>query len=304
MGESHKERATLNVNGEIVTITNPMKKLWNGITKSDYLRYLITVSEYMLPFLKDRMLTVIRYPNGIEGEAFYQKNCPEYAPSYINTFRDDDTNFILCSNLQSLLWLGNQGAIEFHIPFQPVQFHGPSEIVFDLDPPSREEFSLAIEAAHILKEAFDKLHLTSYLKTSGNKGIQLLIPIKDGEFTYEETRIFTDFIANFLVKTAPKWFTIERLKKNRDNKLYVDFIQHAFGKTIIAPYSLRGNKDALVSTPLDWAEVTSRLRPEQFPMAEIVTRIKQGKNPFKTYDSSKSKNDLRKVIDGICANKA
>jgi DNA ligase D len=274
MGATKNERAKLTINHNEVVITNPTKKLWPTITKSEYINYLITVSPLLLPILKKRLLTVIRYPNGVQNDAFYQKNSPENIPNFVETKMNDGKKYILCSNLETLIWLGNQGAIELHIPFQQYDENGPREIVFDLDPPSRDDFKLAIEAALIIKEIFEKLNVASYIKTSGNKGMQIIIPIQPNTFTYDETRKFTSFIAAYLIKKEPRWFTIERLKKNRNERLYVDFIQHAEGKTIIAPFSVRGNEDALVSTPLHWLEVTRQLNPSTFTMAEVIKRIK------------------------------
>jgi bifunctional non-homologous end joining protein LigD len=226
----------------------------------------------MLPFLRERDLTVIRYPHGIEGEKFFQKNCPDYAPDFVRTHRSGDIDYIVCSDLATLIWLGNQLAFELHVPFQTIHSSGPSEIVFDLDPPSRDEFHLAVEAALIIKEILNRLNLTSFIKTSGNKGLQVYIPLPENAFNYDDTRKFTQFVADFLTEKEPTWFTTERLKKNRGRRLYVDYLQHAEGKTIVAPYSVRGNEEALVSTPLEWREVTRDLRPEQFPIDMITKR--------------------------------
>ena len=140
--------------------------------------YLQRISPYMLPFLKDRLLTVIRFPHGVPGESFYQKNSPDYVPDFVATKKMDDINYIMCNDIETLLWLGNQLALEFHIPFQTVHTNNPTEIVFDLDPPSVKEFSLAVEAAQQMKVIFDQFRLHSFVKTSGGKGIQLYIPIR------------------------------------------------------------------------------------------------------------------------------
>lgn len=162
-----------------VTITHPDKPLWKNktITKQDYLEYLMAISPYMLPFLTNRLLTVIRYPHGMYGESFYQKNRPDYTPDFIKTVTSENIDYIVCNDRKTLAWLGNQLAFEFHIPFQTVHSKGPSEIVFDLDPPSREYFHLAVKAALILKEVFEGLKLLSFIKLSGNKGLQIYIPL-------------------------------------------------------------------------------------------------------------------------------
>lgn len=288
------------INGEQIIITSLEKPVWEkrAINKYTYLKYLTEIGPLMLPFLKDRLLTVIRFPHGVSGESFYQKNCPDYAPPFINKVTSDNINYIICSNLQTLLWLGNQLALEFHIPFQSVNESNPSEIVFDLDPPSRNEFSLAIEAALILKELFDKLQLTSFIKTSGNKGLQIYLPL-NGEHSYEETRLFTSFIAEYITTKHPKWFTTERLKKNRDNRLYIDFLQHAEGKTIIAPYSPRGNEDGLAATPLRWDEVNESLHPTNYTLEVNIDRVKKNILPFDTFHSSMTHQPFRKVITSL-----
>ena len=241
------------------------------------------MAPHFLPFLHDRLLTAIRFPHGVPGESFYQKNAPDYTPDFIATKQNDDIRYIVCNDLQSLLWLGNQLALEFHIPFQTTKTHYPTEIVFDLDPPSVDAFSLAIEAALRMKAIFDQFNLKSFVKTSGGKGLQLYIPLPIDAFSYEDTRIFTEFVCRFLCEQEPKWFTIERLKKNRNNKLYLDYVQHAEGKTIIAPYSPRGNVQGLIATPLFWDEVNDKLHPTLFPMPIVLERIKSEGDPFKNF---------------------
>ncbi|SDP35227.1 bifunctional non-homologous end joining protein LigD [Litchfieldia salsa] len=282
-----------------VTITHPDKPLWKdkNITKQDYLDYLLNISPYMLPFLKDRLLTVIRFPHGMYGESFYQKNCPDYAPDFITRSQHEGIDYIVCNNIDTLAWLGNQLAFEFHIPFQTIYSKGPSEIVFDLDPPSRNEFPLAIKAALLLKEVFEGLDLISFIKLSGNKGLQIYIPLPENTFSYDDTRVFTEFIAHYLINKEPSLFTIERLKKNRNNKLYVDYIQHAEGKTIIAPYSIRGNDGAYVAAPLFWHEIHDGLSINSFSMESIYKRVSELGDPFKDYFQSKDIQPFRPVLD-------
>lgn len=295
------DRHKILIEGQEVEITSPDKLLWPkvGITKLAYLKYLVEVSPYLLPFLNYRLLTVIRYPHGFGGKSFYQKNCPDYAPDFIDRYNSDDINYIVCSKLPTLVWLGNQIAIDLHTPFNLVDSSMPSEIVLDLDPPSRNEFNLAIEASIILKEVLDNLKLASFIKTSGNKGLQIYIPLKANTFTYDETRYFTEFLANYLVKREPKLFTIERMKKNRGKKLYVDYLQHALGKTIITPYSLRGNEDALVATPLFWHEVTTSLSPTQFPIDAVIERLKTIGCPFKDFEKNKKSQNFELVLHNL-----
>lgn len=265
-----------------MNVTSLDKPIWPDIhvEKNDYLLYLQKVSPYLLPFLQERLLTVIRYPHGANAEHFYQKHCPDYAPHFVQTELVEDINYIVCNDLETLLWLGNQLALEFHIPFQTRDTIKPTEIVFDLDPPSVEEFSLAIEAALQMKAIFDQFKLESFVKTSGGKGLQLYIPLPEQQYSYEETRIFTEFVCRFLCEQQPKWFTTERLKKNRGNKLYLDYIQHDEGKTIVAPYSPRGSKYGLAATPLLWQEVNAALKPSMFTLWTVIDRLEKQGDPF------------------------
>lgn len=288
-----------------VEITHPDKPLWESpaIKKIDYLHFLREIAPYMLPFLKNRVLTVIRYPHGMFGEAFYQKNCPDYAPDYVNTYSFENIDYILCNNLKTLLWLGNQLAFEYHIPFQTVESSFPSEIVLDLDPPSKEDFPLAVKAALIIKNVCDQLNIISFVKTSGNKGLQIYIPLPEQKLSYDDTRLFTSFIAEYLISANPESFTIERMKKNRGNRLYVDYIQHGEGKTIISPYSPRGNKQATIATPLYWDEVNEKLSPDHFHIPTILDRLKKDGDPFQGYFDAKKQQNLEPILDFLAQQK-
>ncbi|MBL4953888.1 DNA ligase D [Neobacillus sp. OS1-32] len=284
---------------EDLEITHPDKPLWDKLTiqKADYILYLRAVSPYMLPFLTNRLLTVIRFPHGMFGEAFYQKNCPDYAPDFVETHKVDEIKYILCNNLKTLIWLGNQLAIEFHVSFHTIYSRGPSEIVFDLDPPSKEDFPMAVKAAVLIKEVLDQFHLISFIKTSGNKGLQIYLPLPEGKFTFADTRLFTRFIAEYLVSKDSDSFTIERMKKQRGGRLYVDYVQHGEGKTIIAPYSLRGNEHGGAATPLFWEEVNEQLDPNVFTMENALIRLKKLGDPFKNYFKAKEIQPFAPILE-------
>ncbi|MBM7649117.1 bifunctional non-homologous end joining protein LigD [Bacillus ectoiniformans] len=282
---------------QTVEITHSDKPLWGEtIHKLDYLSYLKAITPRILPFLKDRPLTVIRYPHGVSGEAFYQKNCPDYAPDFVQTKKIDDIEYIICNFLDTYFWLGNQLAIEFHIPFQTIDSAYVSEIVFDLDPPSRAEYPLAVQCAMELKEILDSLKLASFVKFSGNKGLQVYVPLLIDRFSWEETNQFTDFIAHYLTSKRPNDYTIERLKKNRGGKLYIDYVQHRPGKTIIAPYSLRGNPEALAAVPLYWEEV-EHSDPLHYSMFAVMERLDQMICPFSSFFETDNEAAFQSVID-------
>ena len=152
-----------------------------------------------------------------------------------------------------------------------------------------------------MKAIFDQFELKSFIKTSGGKGMQIYIPLPTDAFSYEETGLFTKFVCDFLIEQNPQWFTIERLKKNRHNKLYLDYVQHREGKTIIAPYSPRGNEKGLVATPLNWNEVNTSLKPDQFSIQTVCERIKKQGNPFLQFSEVKTinKQSFTKILQQL-----
>ncbi|WP_148629525.1 non-homologous end-joining DNA ligase [Bacillus sp. E214] len=286
---------------EQVAITNPGKIIWTeqSVTKEMYLEYLLTVADFMLPFLKDRHLTVKRYPEGVDSQGFYQKATPDYAPDFVKTDMNHDINYTVCNNIETLLWLGNQAAIEFHIPFNDIKKQNPAEIVFDLDPPELGDLRLAVKAALEMKQILDQFQLTAFVKLSGRKGIQIHLPLKGATISYAETRIFTEFIALYLINRFPDNFTIERMKKNRANRLYIDYIQHDKDKTIICPYSPRETAVPSVAAPLFWDEVKSGLQTEHYSMKTVKDRLVKGMNPFENYFTVDQSNQMKKIIDFI-----
>ncbi|MCJ8006587.1 DNA ligase D [Lederbergia wuyishanensis] len=284
-----------------IVITHPDKILWqrDSVTKLDFLRYLRKSSSLILPFLKNRALTVIRAPHGEFGETFYQKNRPDSAPDFVKSYLHESNEMIVCNDLKTLMWLGNQLAIEYHIPFQTINSMFVSEVVFDLDPPSRDDFHLAIKASQILKKILDSFSLIAFVKLSGNKGMQVYIPLPNETFTWDETRVFTEFIAQFMINYDPESFTIERLKKNRGGKLYFDYIQHGEGKTIVAPYSVRNHSNGLVAAPIFWHEIDNNLNPADFTIKHVSQRITLNGDPFSAFFACKEKQPFAKALQMI-----
>ncbi|MFC7060934.1 DNA ligase D [Halobacillus seohaensis] len=271
---------------EEVEASHTEKILWSkGLTKQDYLIYLRRMAPYMLPYFQKKKVTVIRYPDGIKQQSFFQKHRPDYAPDFVGGWKEEDGEVSLrADQVSSLTWLGNQGALEFHLPFQKALAKHPDEIIFDLDPPNRSSFHLSVVAAQLLKHLLDKLEVRSFVKTSGNKGLQIHIPIEEGSLSYEETRKFIESLAKLIVKEKPDIFTTERLKKKRGDRLYVDYVQHAEGKTIIAPYSARATEEASVATPLFWSELKESLDPTAFTIENVAERVQEFGCPFQDYD--------------------
>lgn len=293
-----KDSFEIEVDGRSVRITNPEKVFWpeQPITKLDYIRYLIEMAPYLLPYLKDRCLTTIRYPDGIHGKSFYQKNIPEYAPDWIPTHGWRDTDYILANDLPTLAWLGNQACLEFHAAFNLVQGESyPTELVFDLDPTDLQNYDLVLEISLRIKEVLDSLGLNSQPKTSGASGLQIYIPI-DPIYVYKETHLLNKFIAQYVADRFPDKVTIERLVKNRGNKLYFDYIQHGEGRTLPAPYSTRAREAGSVSSPVTWEEVKKGFLPSDFTLHTIRERVNLVGDLFSTITTDKNSQSLDPLL--------
>lgn len=285
---------------ESVELTNTDKFLWKrpAFTKGNLLAYMREIAPFMLPFLKDRLLTVIRAPDGVHAEQFFQKHRPDYAPEFVTAVPlAEDEVFTSCDRLEALIWFANHGAVEYHVPFQRAGSLIPQEIVFDLDPPERDAFPLAVKAAQLIKLLLDELRITAFVKTSGNKGLQIHIPIPEGSMTYEETAVFTQAIAFTAERQFPELFTTERMKKNRGGKLYIDYVQHGKDKTIIAPYSPRKTTEGTVATPIFWNELSDELNPLLFTIATVPARVKEKGCPFATYNEARSSQPMKKLLE-------
>lgn len=268
-------KGTLLVEGHELTITNTNKLLWPeaGITKGDYLSKLSELAPYLLRYCRNRHLTTIRFPNGYDQKSFYQKNAPDPVPSFVKLAPLDGIQYVNLDSLSTLLWLGNLACLEFHPSFHYIGDTLPAEWLIDIDPTLEEEPRI-MEAAHIIGEVLDSLHIQSIAKTSGATGVQIYIPIQPG-YTFEQLRKIGYFIASYVVKIYPNLFTIERFKKNRGDKIYIDYLQHWYGKTLSAPYTPRAKKDASVSTPLLWKEVELRPSPREFNLHTVLDRLRK-----------------------------
>ncbi|SHE40941.1 bifunctional non-homologous end joining protein LigD [Seinonella peptonophila] len=290
----------LEVEGRFIQITNPKKPLWPEIPieKIDYLTYLINISSYLLPHLQNRLLTTIRFPHGIHETSFFQKNCPSYAPDWIQTYTWRKTRYILVNDLPTLIWLGNQACLEFHIPFQKYNQTSPSEIAFDLDPMDLENFDLVLECAILVKDILSSLGITAYPKTSGASGLQIFVPIEE-KYSYDDTHQFNQFIAQYMVDKYPRFITIERFVKNRGKKLYFDYLQHGEGRTLPAPYSIRANALGSISTPVTWEEINKGFLPSDFSIHTVKDRVNQVGDLFKPILQVQTKQNIDEILTFI-----
>ncbi|WP_370589237.1 non-homologous end-joining DNA ligase [Thermoactinomyces sp. CICC 10521] len=274
--ETVADERYVQVEGVELKISNPDKMLFPQarIRKWDFIMACARLAPYLLKYCRNRLLTTIRFPDGVGGESFFQKNAPSFRPSWIETYRSGEIDYILLNQVPSLIWLANLAALEFHVSFHTAAEESfPTELVFDIDP-SIPDFSKVVEVALLTRQVLNKLNLDGIAKTSGATGLQIYVPIEP-VYTYEQTRRIGEMIARYLTEQHPALVTIERRVEKRGDKVYFDYLQHWHNKTLIAPYSPRAVPEATVSTPLQWDEVTEKLSPKTWTLHTIFSRLEE-----------------------------
>ena len=276
------------INGHSLKFNNLDKIFWpqDGYTKRDLLNYYYQAAPYILPYLQNRPQSLNRFPNGIDGLSFYQKDVTHYAPDWMEQFpyhtsEDKDKNYLVLQTEADLLWMANLGAIEMNPWNSTVDTpDNPNWCVIDIDPSDENTFEQVIETAKVTKAILDALKIKSYCKTSGSTGLHIYIPLA-AQYTYEECQLFGRLIANQVHKELPNFTSVERYSKNRQGKIYVDFLQNRPKATLAAPYSVRPKPGAPVSMPLHWEEVKKGLTPLRFTLANAIQRMRSEGDIFK-----------------------
>jgi DNA ligase D len=263
-----------------VEITRPDKLLWPtlGISKQAYADYLGKVASRMLPWLRDRPLSLVRAPDGVEGQRYYQKDTPKYAPSWIRTVTipapsaKRDVAYTVCNDEDTLRWLGNQAALEFHpAPVRRDRLERPDLFVVDIDPPEKE-FDQAVEVALLVLEVLDDVGLKPLVKTTGGKGLHVVLPI-ERRYSQDQLRHAAARLADSVMARRPDLVTTEFRKAKRGDRVMLDPSRNGAGATIIAPYSPRARVEATVSFPVSPAELRS-IRPADFTVATVPRLLK------------------------------
>jgi bifunctional non-homologous end joining protein LigD len=262
-----------------VEVTRPDKLLWPapGITKQAYVDYLAAVAESMLPWLRDRPLSVIRAPDGVEGERYFQKNTPKYAPAWVRTVTipapsaGRDVAYTVCNDADTLTWLGNQAALELHpAPVRRDMLDKPDLFVVDIDPPD-DAFEAAVEVAFLVLETLDDLGLEPLVKTTGGKGIHVVVPIVR-HVSAELLRRAATRLAEIVIERKPDLVTAEFRKADRKGRVMLDPSRNGPGATLVAPFSPRAREDASVSFPVLAAEL-KKVSPTDFTVATARKRL-------------------------------
>ena len=285
--DSRRERAAQAAPPPEVQLSNVSKAFWpgEGYTKGDLLSYYDTVAPMLLPYLRDRPLVVTRYPDGISGKSFYQKDAPHFAPDWIRTTRihaaeaDRDIDYFVVDDELALRYVINLGVIPLHLWGSRVaSLDHPDWLILDLDPKGAP-FGHVVRVALALRKILSSLKVTSFVKTSGATGLHILLPMR-ARYTWEEVRTFAQILATLGVEAEPRISTIARPIRQREGKVYIDWLQNIRGQTIVAPFSVRPLPGAPVSCPLTWDEVTPKLDPRRFTIVTVPKRFARRRDSF------------------------
>ena len=263
-------------------LTNLAKVFWprEGYTKGDLVDYYRSVAPWLLPYLRDRPLVLTRYPDGIEGKSFYQKDAPEFAQARLRTVAvwsdasQRAIDYFVCDDVEALVFLANLGTIPLHLwPSRVGALDRPDWCILDLDPKGAP-FAHVVTLARAIKRLCDELGLPAFPKTSGASGLHVLLPL-GGQCTFEQSRSLAHLIAWTLVREHPRLATTSRPLRDRGGRVYVDYLQNAHGQLLVAPFSVRPLPGAPVSAPLRWSEVGARLDPSRFTIRTLLPRLRR-----------------------------
>jgi bifunctional non-homologous end joining protein LigD len=306
-------KQSLDVHGTKVEVTNLDKIFYPkaGFTKGDVIDYYVRISSVLLPHLKNRPITLKRYPDGVEGIFFYEKQCPAHRPKWVKTTKvakseGGQINYCVINDLPSLVWAANLADLELHtFLHKGPAILRPTAIAFDLDPGPPADIVLCCEVALWLKGLFEALKMVSFVKTSGSKGLQVYIPINSAT-TYDKTKAFSHAIAELLESQRPEMVVSKMQKNLRSGKVLVDWSQNDDHKTTVNVYSLRAKDYPAVSTPVSWEEVESVVRKRNakqlsFEAKEVLKRVEEMGDLFSPVLTLKQKLPSLSVIQHLGA---
>lgn len=296
------QKAELVVEGRKLAVSNLDKVLYPkaGFTKGEMIHYYIQIAPVLLPHLKDRPLTMKRYPNGVEAEFFYEKNCPSHRPKWVRTAtvwsegNQRNMDYCLAQDLPTLVWAANLADIELHTALSRKQdVARPTMMVFDLDPGAPADIVQCCQVGLWLRDILQGLKLKSWAKTSGSKGLQVYVPLNT-PVTYDQTKALSHDLAEYLEREHPKLIVSKMSKALRKGKIFVDWSQNDEHKTTICVYSLRAKEQPTVSTPVTWEEVEECARKKKaqllvFRCEQTVARVEKMGDLFELIETLKQK---------------
>jgi bifunctional non-homologous end joining protein LigD len=271
-------RLEVQVEGRTLSLSNLNKVMYPavGFTKGEVIDYYTRIAPALLPHLRDRPLTLKRYPNGVEGGYFYEKNCPSHAPGWVRKERVDEIDYCVCDNLATMVWLANLADLELHPSLSLADdIDRPTVMAFDLDPGPPAGLTECCEVAVLLRDALSALGLESFAKTSGSKGIQVYVPLNAEGVDYRHgTKRLSQALARHLEGAHPSLIVSQQKKELRRGKVLIDWSQNDEHKTTVCVYSLRARERPTVSTPLEWSELDDPAALV-FEAADVLERVER-----------------------------
>lgn len=279
-------KGAVRVDGREIEISRPEKVLFpeDGITKGELIEYYARIAPRMLPHLRDRPLTLERYPNGIGTKRFFQKEVSSYFPKWLRTVTVDKVGgtvkHVVCNDTATLVYIANQACVTPHIFLSRVdKLHYPDQLVFDLDPQG-DDFELVRSTAVAFKQLLDELALPAFLKTTGSRGLHIVVPLQRRE-TYDTVRDFARELAGIVVAQAPKERTLEQLKAQRGTRVFIDTNRNGYAQLVAPAFAVRARRGAPVSVPIAWTELNNKsLRPNGVTIRTIFDQLDSQSDPW------------------------
>lgn len=279
-------KRVIETGGREIAISHPEKVLFpdDGVTKFEMAEYYRKVSDVALRHYRDRALSMHRYPDGIDEGDFFQKNIPDHFPDWIDRAtlpkEGGEVTHVVANNAATLVYLANQGCITPHLALSRIDRpEHPDRMIFDLDP-SDDDFGKVQDTARHLGKLLDDLKLTSFVQTTGSRGLHLIVPLnRDADF--DQVREFSHRVCHALADRHPDLMTVEQRKNKRGNRVFLDDLRNAYGQTSVAPYAVRARPGAPIATPLEWEEVDDNdLTARKYRIDNIFRRLGQRDDPW------------------------
>lgn len=281
-----KGHEVLRVEGIDIEVSNRAKVIFpdDGITKGDLIDYYERIADTILPYLRDRLLTMVRYPSGIKEEGFFQKDVEGRVPEWVDRAQVEKENgritHVICNNRATLVYLANLACISTHVTLSRIdRLHNPDQMIFDLDPPDGN-FAAVRKASKRLRAFLNGLGLDAFLKTTGSSGLHVMVPL-DRSADFAAVRAFARSVSHRLADMYPGEITVEQRKEKRAGRVYLDVLRNAYGQTAVSAYSVRARPGAPVSAPIRWEELENRkLDSRRYNIRNVFRRLAAGGDPW------------------------
>ncbi len=289
----------------VVPFSNLNKVFWpeEGYTKGDMIEYYRAASHWLLPYVRDRPVVMTRYPDGIDGKSFFQKDAPEWVPDWVRTEKvysrdsEKETNYFIGDDVETILYIANMGSIPLHVWSSRLSsLEQPDWCILDLDP-KEAPFEYVVRTAKEIRALCDAIELPCFVKTSGSTGLHVLVPL-GRQCTYDQSKVLSQLLATVAAARIPDIATIQRALPSRQGRVYIDFVQNGHGKLLVSPLCVRPLPGAPVSMPLKWSEVNGKLTATKYTIKNAPKRIGRMKeDPMRGVLTEKP--DLPVVLDRL-----